>query len=142
MVLVSVCTAAVGAYFVWHESELSQKQMQSPKTHDPVASLFDPLKWVGAIIVGILAVGAYLKNYLQRREESEDKIPTSGTGKTVFKKEYNVNEMEAILEKAYAEREAKEYVGRMKAATRQAEIEDYQRRAKERWLKSHSKKGV
>lgn len=65
---------------------------------------------------------------MQRRKESEEKIPKGniftgpgGTGKTVFKKEYNVNEMEAMLKQAFAEREAKEYVDRMKV--RQAEMD-------------------
>ena len=127
MILVAVAVAAVGAYLVW-QSEMPQQQIQSPKTYDPVTSQFDTLKWAGILILGILAVGAYLKNYLQRREEREDKIPKGnlftgpgGTGKTVFKKEYSVNEMEAILKQAYAEREAKEYVDRMKVS--QAEMD-------------------
>ena len=128
MLLVAVAVAAVGAYFVWHGAQPTTQQIQSPKTYDPVTSQFDTLKWAGILILGALAVGAYLKNYLQRREESEDKIPKGnlftgpgGTGKTVFKKEYNINEMEAILEQAFAEREAKEYVDRMKVS--QAEMD-------------------
>lgn len=128
MLLVAVAVATVGAYFVWHQSEMPQQQIQSPKTHDPVTSQFDTLKWAGILILGALAVIAYIKNNMQRRKEGEDKIPKGnlftgpgGTGKTVFKKEYSVNEMEAILKQAYAEREAKEYVDRMKVS--QAEMD-------------------
>lgn len=140
MLLVSVAVAAVGAYFVWHQSEMPQAQIQ-PKTYDPVTSQFETLKWAGILILGALAVIAYIKNSLQRRKESEEKIPKGniftgpgGTGKTVFKKEYNVNEMEAMLKQAFAEREAKEYVDRMKV--RQAEMD----RELQRMKRSHRKR--